>query len=111
MFFAYYTLIDLLNTLNAATGLNWSMSQLRQAGERIYHLCRLLNIRYGITKKDDMAFPKRLMQPKSTSESAGKAPIGIENAIEAYYKHRGFDDNGVPTQQKLSELGLYPTVP
>jgi hypothetical protein len=36
-------------------------------------------------------FAKRLMQPKTTSESAGKAPIGIEKAIEAYYKYRGFE--------------------
>lgn len=110
MFFANYTLTDILNTFNAATGLNWSFQQLRQAGERIYHLCRLLNIRYGITKKDDMAFPKRLMEPKATSESAGKVPLGIEKAIETYYKHRGFDENGVPTKEKLAELTLYPNV-
>ncbi|MBS7650295.1 MAG: aldehyde ferredoxin oxidoreductase family protein [Candidatus Bathyarchaeia archaeon] len=114
MFFANYTMTDILNTFNAATGLNWSMQQLRKAGERIYHLCRLLNIRYGITKKDDLAHPRRLLEePKTTSESAYKLPTveGITKAIEAYYKHRGMDENGVPTKEKLTELGLYPNVP
>ncbi len=111
-FFANYTLTDLLNTWNAATGLNWDFKQLRQAGERIFHMCRLMNIRYGITKKDDMAFPKRLLEePKTTSESAGKLPTGIEQAIEKYYKHRGWDENGIPTKEKLAELGLHPEVP
>ncbi len=71
-----------------------------------------MNIRYGITKKDDMAFPKRLLEePKTTSESAGKLPTGIEQAIEKYYKHRGWDENGIPTKEKLAELGLHPEVP
>ncbi|MCW3974889.1 MAG: aldehyde ferredoxin oxidoreductase family protein [Candidatus Bathyarchaeota archaeon] len=111
MFFANYTLTDLLNTWNAATGLNWDFKQLRQAGERIFQMCRLMNLRYGVTKKDDFTFPKRLMQPKTTSESAGKIPTGIEGAIEKYYVHRGWDKNGVPTKEKLTELGLYPEVP
>ena len=112
MFFANYTLTDLLNTWNAATGLTWDFKQLRQAGERIFHMCRLMNLRYGVTKKDDMAFPKRLLEePKTTSESAGKLPTGIEKVIETYYTHRGWDENGVPTKEKLTELGLYPEVP
>ena len=108
-FFAEYTLTDLLNTFNAATGLNWSFGQLRRAGERIFHLCRLLNLRYGVTKEDDMAFPKRLMEPKDHPQA--KVPIGIEKAIETYYKHRGWDENGVPTKEKLMELGIYESVP
>jgi len=106
MVFAGFTLTDLLNTFNAATGLNWSMDEFRRAGERITNLQKLLNLRYGLTKKDDLNFPKRLLEPKKEGPAANKAPYGIDKAIEKYYEYRGWDKNGVPTRKKRSELGL-----
>jgi aldehyde:ferredoxin oxidoreductase len=58
MVFAGFTLTDLLNTFNAATGLNWSMDEFRRAGERITNLQKLLNLRYGLTKKDDLTLQR-----------------------------------------------------
>ncbi|MEM0095763.1 MAG: aldehyde ferredoxin oxidoreductase family protein [Candidatus Bathyarchaeia archaeon] len=106
MVFAGYTLTDLLNTFNAATGLNWTMTEFRKAGERITNLQKLLNIRYGWKKEDDLQFPKRLMEPKKEGPAAGKVPKGIQDAVKKYYKHRGWDENGVPTKEKIKELGL-----
>lgn len=106
MIFNGFTLSDLLETWNAATGLNWSIADFRRAGERIFNLNRLLNIRYGKTKADDLSFPKRLMEPKSDGPAAGVIPAGIEKAVEEYYQKRGWDSNGVPTKKKLAELGL-----
>jgi aldehyde:ferredoxin oxidoreductase len=51
-----FTLKGLIGTWNATTGLNWSMGQFRKAGERIFNLNKLLNLRYGKTKADDLAF-------------------------------------------------------
>jgi len=64
MIFDGFTLTDLLETWNAATGLDWTMAQFRRAGERIFNLNKLLNIRYGQTRADDFGFPKRLMEAK-----------------------------------------------
>jgi len=106
MVFDGFTLTDLLETWNAATGLNWSMDQFRKAGERIFNLNKLLNLRYGKTKADDLAFPKRLMEPKPDGVCAGIVPEGYEKAVEQYYKERGWDSEGVPTKEKLAELDL-----
>jgi aldehyde:ferredoxin oxidoreductase len=106
MVFDGFTLTDLLDSWNASTGLNWSMDQFRKAGERIFNLNKLLNLRYGKTKADDLAFPKRLMEPKPDGAAAGVVPEGIENAIDEYYKKRGWDNEGVPTKEKLADLGL-----
>ena len=66
----------------------------------------MLNIRYGKTKADDLAFPMRLMEPKPDGAAAKVIPKGIEDAIEEYYEKRGWDSEGVPTKEKLPELGL-----
>jgi len=106
MVFDGFSLTDLLDTWNASTGLNWSMDQFRKAGERIFNLNKLLNIRYGKGKADDLAFPKRLMEPKPDGAAAGVIPEGIDQVVEEYYEKRGWDSEGVPTKEKLAELGL-----
>jgi aldehyde:ferredoxin oxidoreductase len=46
------------------------------------------------------------MEPVSEGPAAGKIPVGLEDAILDYYRHRGWDDHGVPTAAKLKELGM-----
>lgn len=53
MEFRGYTLTDLCNTANAATGMGWSLDDLRRCGDRITQLQKLLNIRYGWKKEHD----------------------------------------------------------
>jgi aldehyde:ferredoxin oxidoreductase len=101
-----YTLTDLLNTVNAATGLGWSQDDLRRCGDRITQLQKLLNIRYGWKKENDFQYPKRFLEPVSDGPVAGKVPLGLDEAILAYYKERGWDENGQPTSAKLKEMGL-----
>ena len=104
--FASYTLTDLLDTINSCTGLGWTQDDMRRCGERITNLQKLLNIRYGWKTGDDFNYPKRFMEPVSEGPAAGKIPVGLEDAILDYYRHRGWDDNGVPTAAKLKELGM-----
>jgi aldehyde:ferredoxin oxidoreductase len=106
MEFRGYTLTDLCNTINAATGMGWSLDDLRRCGDRITQLQKLLNIRYGWKKEHDFKYPKRFMEPVHEGPAAGKIPIGLEDAIMDYYKERGWDENGEPTAAKLKEVGL-----
>ena len=101
-----YTMTDLLETFNACTGLDWSHDDLRRSGEKITNLQKLLNIRYGWKKADDFKYPKRFMEPVDEGPAAGKIPIGLEDAILDYYRERGWDKDGMPTQHKLKQLGL-----
>ena len=104
--FAGYTLTDLLDTINASTGLNWTQEDLRRCGERITTLQKVLNIRYGWKKEDDFSFPKRFMEPVDAGPAAGKIPVGLEDAILTYYEERRWDKEGKPSQELLRDLGM-----
>lgn len=101
-----YTMTDLLSTINACTGLGWSHEELRRCGERITNLQKLLNIRYGWKKEDDFRYPKRFLEPVQDGPAAGKIPLGLDGAILDYYRERGWGEEGIPTSEKLRELGL-----
>lgn len=103
--FGGMTVTDLLDTLNAVTGWNWTMQEFLRTGERIFNLERLVNIKYGITRKDD-ALPKKIFEPAKEGSRAGKIPIPFEAALDRYYKLRGWDSQGIPRKEKLRELEL-----
>ena len=104
--FRSYSLTDLCNTINAATGLTWTVEDLRIAGERITTLQKFLNIRYGWKTQDDFSYPKRFMEPVSEGPAAGKIPIGLDDAIREYYGVRGWDADGKPTPELIRRLGM-----
>lgn len=106
MDYSGYTMTDLLETLNACTGMDWSHETLRLCGERITNLQKLLNLRYGWRTEDDFNYPKRFMEPVHEGPAAGKIPLGLEGAILDYYLKRGWDKRGMPTKEKLAALGL-----
>lgn len=104
--FTSYNLTDLLDTLNAVTGLEWTQKELRRCGERITTLQKILNIRYGWKKEDDFNYPKRFMEPVDKGVAAGKIPVGLDDAIMDYYRERRWDEDGKPTQELLEDLGM-----
>jgi len=106
MEFRSYTLTDLCNTINAATGLGWSLDDLRRCGERITTLQKLLNIRYGWKKEHDFQYPKRFMEPVAEGPAANRVPVGLEDAIMDYYRVRGWDEDGKPAQELIKRLGM-----
>jgi aldehyde:ferredoxin oxidoreductase len=87
--------------LSLVTGVDYSHEQFLFIGERIWNLERLFNINAGLTAKDDM-LPKRMLEG---SDGEGKA-IQLDKMLAEYYKLRGWDNNGVPTEEKLIQLGL-----
>jgi aldehyde:ferredoxin oxidoreductase len=95
MEFRGYTLTDMVKTINACTGFDWSTDDLRDC-----------NIRYGWKTEDDFNYPKRFMEPVDEGPAAGKIPVGLEDAIVDYYKERGWDEKGMPTTAKLKEMGM-----
>ena len=106
MEFRGYTLTDLCNSINAATGWGWSLEDLRRCGERITTLQKVLNIRYGWKKEHDFKYPKRFMEPVHEGPAAGKIPIGLEDAIIDYYRVRGWDEDGRPGRELVERLGM-----
>jgi len=93
--------------LEAVTGEGYTVDNMLLAGERIWNLERLFNLRAGFTKKDD-TLPKRMLE-EPMPEGPGKGHVcELDQMLPEYYQLRGWDENGVPTLDKLTELGLEP---
>jgi aldehyde:ferredoxin oxidoreductase len=87
--------------LRLVTGLDYSYEQFLQIGERIWNLERLFNLKAGLTAKDD-TLPARMIEG-----SDAKGPtIPLSGMLAEYYKLRGWDDHGIPTDEKLVQLGI-----
>ena len=96
---------DLVDLTNFATGFDYSLEEMMEAGERGWNLKRAINHKLGLKRSDD-TLPEILMKPFSDGGSAGYIPP-IEEMLEAYYKARGWDvETGKPYPEKLKELGL-----
>jgi aldehyde:ferredoxin oxidoreductase len=46
------------------------------------------------------------MEPVNEGPAAGKIPVGLDEAIMDYYKVRGWDENGKPTEELIKRLGM-----
>jgi aldehyde:ferredoxin oxidoreductase len=95
----------LVTWTNCVTGWNMDSAELLRAGERSFNLKRLLNLACGVTRADD-TLPRRFThEPFEAGTSAGHLP-DLPKMLDEYYEFRGWDENGVPSLAKLSELGL-----
>ncbi len=105
--FAGFALSDehLARLLSAATGMPFESHSLHTIGERIWNLERLYNVREGFTLKDD-TLPRRLLEETLSQGPAKGRVVNLLPMLEEYYRFRGWDNKGVPTRQKLTQLGL-----
>jgi aldehyde:ferredoxin oxidoreductase len=92
------------NMLNAATGTNYDVAGVLEAGERIYNLERLFNKAAGMVAADD-TLPKRLLEdPIPDGPSKGEVSK-LNVTLPQYYDVRGWK-NAFPTDETLRRLGL-----
>jgi aldehyde:ferredoxin oxidoreductase len=91
--------------LNAVTGWDTDVPELLGTGERLYNLKRVYNVSLGITRKDDTLPPRILTHRRGTGGAAQCLPH-LGEMLSQYYEAREWSEDGVPTREKLSELGL-----
>lgn len=96
---------EILEYLKAATGVKMTLEELMKAGERIWNLERLFNLKAGISGKEDR-LPDRLLKEPMPSGPAKGNVVKLEKMLPEYYELRGWDKEGVPTKERLKELGL-----
>jgi aldehyde:ferredoxin oxidoreductase len=96
---------ELGEQLTALTGIDYTEEVLMVCGDRIYNLERLFNLKAGLSKADDTLPPRLLNEPIPAGPQKG-AVSRLPEMLPGYYAVRGWDENGVPTKQKLKELGL-----
>ncbi len=93
------------------TGVGWDMdaAEVMKAGERIWNLQRIYNLREGETRKDAI-FHKRFLKEKLPEGPAEGMVIDkkkVDRMLDDYYGARGWDrKEGIPTKKKIKELGL-----
>ena len=92
--------------LNAVTGSDLSGTDGLFIGERICNLERAFNIRAGLSRKDDTLPDRMLKEPMPNGPSKGQV-VDLEPMLDRYYELRGWGKgSGIPTREKLLELGL-----
>ena len=91
----------LLSWLRIATGVDFTDPDLSLIGERIWNLERLFNLKAGLSKKDDR-LPKRMTDEPRVKNQV----VHLDRMLSEYYHLRGWNEEGVPTLEKLKQLGL-----
>lgn len=91
--------------MNLATGADYTPETVLQAGERIFNLERLFLLKAGFKNEDD-TLPKRMLEEPMPDGPAKGETVELEQMLVEFYKQRGWDENGVPTPEKLKELDL-----
>ncbi len=97
--------VELLNPL---CGWNLSEDELMATGRRIRTLERCFNVREGVTRADD-TLPKRMLTeplPEGPKKGSVFSPEELKKVQDEYYAYFGWDENGIPTEKTLNELGL-----
>jgi aldehyde:ferredoxin oxidoreductase len=111
--FARYGIGDqaYLDLLATGTGRRIDLEELYQMGARIWNLTRLFNLKAGMTRKDE-DLPNRFKEealPDGPAAGHRFSDDDIRRLLADYYAARGWDKDGVPTQETLDALGVeYP---
>jgi aldehyde:ferredoxin oxidoreductase len=96
--------------LIAATGIDKIAERgyLPRVGERIVNLERAFIVREGFGRKQDTLPQRMLNEPLHTRDAPGEGQMmrNLDKFLDRYYEIRGWTPEGIPSPQKLNELGL-----
>jgi len=96
-----YTFDVIKEVLNLVTGFNYTREEVVEAGDRIVTLTRLINVKMGVGRRDDM-LPKAWFKPVKFEGVEYSVPAEeFEEALRKYYELRGWDENGAPRRANL----------
>jgi aldehyde:ferredoxin oxidoreductase len=82
---------------------------LMEIAERIYALERVILNREGIFRKDDYPAARTMTEKLPTGMAKGSVLTKemYDVMLDEYYRERGWDSNGVPTQARLDKLAFH----
>jgi aldehyde:ferredoxin oxidoreductase len=107
-FFPGWSTQELTEMTRAATGWDVTDYELFKVGERALTLARVFNMREGLTVEDDQLCPRSYSPTRGGALSEGGIDMEeLREAVHMYYAMMGWDrETGVPTVEKLHELGV-----
>ncbi|MHB1132035.1 MAG: aldehyde ferredoxin oxidoreductase family protein [Chloroflexota bacterium] len=106
--FLPYSPPQMAAVINALTGWDADAWELLRVGERAANLARIYNLREGFGAGDDVV-PQRFHEEfRNGNSTTGKPvdPAALDGAKQWYYRRMGWDEAGVPTAERLAELGV-----
>ncbi len=83
--------------ISAGAGIDMDESALTKAAKRYRTLVRAINIRRGMRRKDEKP-------PENHWKK--RFPELEKDLLDAYYKYKGWNDDGIPASDALHDLGL-----
>ena len=95
----------ILEYINAATGADYTLQELADAGERISNAERQFLVKAGFTRKEDSLPPRMTEDPLPDGGSQGSV-CHLEEMLDEYYDVRGWTRDGIPTPETLEALGI-----
>lgn len=96
---------DYRDLFNAIVGQDLTTEELCRAGDRIWNLERMFNLKAGVGPDQDR-LPRRLVSEPIPS-GPGKGQVHrLPELLPEYYKERGWDEQGLPTAEKLAQLQI-----
>jgi len=101
---------------SAATGIELSRQDLMTSAERSWNMYKVLNVQEGFSRDND-APPQKWFEPVQYRgrevvmtdyyNTRSLTTDDVNRLLDDYYDERGWDrQKGIPTKQKLAELGL-----
>jgi aldehyde:ferredoxin oxidoreductase len=104
-FFCYFKSDTMAKCLSLATGKDFDNEKLNSYCERMTDLIRAFNAREGITSKDDTV-PDILFEEPSLVTGKPLDREKFNGMLGEVYSARGWNKNGMPTRERLEELGM-----
>ncbi len=95
----------ILDLVNAATGAEYALDELEKIGDRILNAERLFLMRAGFDRRQD-SLPARFTETPMPDGPAKGVVCHLDEMLEHYYRIRGWSQDGLPTEEKLNDLGL-----
>ena len=82
-----------------------SLDELLKRSNDLYDLTRAINIKLGVSKKDDYPPERCFSTPIPSGPQAAKVldREEYENILALYYQRRGWDENGQPDMKAIAK--------
>ncbi|MGV8980091.1 aldehyde ferredoxin oxidoreductase family protein [Clostridium sp.] len=96
---------EISEMIRTAIGYDYTDEEILMAGERIWNLEKLFNLKAGFTKADD-TLPERLLKEPLPGGPGKGMVVELDTMLDEYYSLRGWDKESIPTEAKIKELSI-----
>ncbi len=96
---------DYAALVNAVCGTDHTGDSVFEAGERIWNIEKMFNLESGIDPSEDK-LPRRILEDGIPEGPSKGHVLKLDVLLPEYYQLRGWTKGGIPTDERLAELGL-----